>query len=244
MSESSEWNIVTGASRGLGLKICELLLRHDLAVIGIARTHSEEILELEAQNPAQFRFLSIDLGNTDQLESAWKQQIGHDSVIRGLVNNAATAYDDLVSNLDESLVQNMLRVNVVSAMLLSKLCIRNMLLHKTKGTLVHISSVSAHRGYKGLSMYAATKAALEGFSKGVAREWGSQGIRSNCVVPGFMETEMSSSLDTESRSKIYQRTSLRSPTDLSCVAETVRFLLSDESNSITGQEFIVDGGTL
>jgi 3-oxoacyl-[acyl-carrier protein] reductase len=93
-------------------------------------------------------------------------------------------------------------------------------------------------------MYAATKGALEAFSRNVAREWGVKGIRSNCVAPGFMETEMSRSLTATQRERIYKRTSMKIATDPSSVAETVRFLISDESSSITGQVILVDSGTI
>ena len=119
-----------------------------------------------------------------------------------------------------------------------------MILHKTKGSIVHISSISVHTGYKGLAMYASSKGALEAFSKDTAREWGVMGIRSNVVVPGFMATAMSSTLTEEQRDKIYARTSLKSATSIRSVAETVAFLLSDKAASITGQNIHVDNGTI
>lgn len=118
------------------------------------------------------------------------------------------------------------------------------MLHNTKGSIVHLSSISVHTGYKGLSMYASTKGALEAFSKNTAREWGEPGIRSNCLVAGFMETEMSSSLSDDQKNRIYQRTSLKKPVEKTSVAATIAFLLSDEANSITGQNIHVDNGTI
>jgi 3-oxoacyl-[acyl-carrier protein] reductase len=109
---------------------------------------------------------------------------------------------------------------------------------------VHISSISAHTGYKGLAMYAASKGALEAFSKGTAREWGTRGIRSNVVAPGFMETTISASLTDEQRQKIYKRTSLKKATDIASVASSVAFLLSDAAKSITGTVVHVDNGTI
>ncbi|MEG0450234.1 MAG: SDR family oxidoreductase, partial [Lysinibacillus sp.] len=158
--------------------------------------------------------------------------------------NSAMAYDDIVSNLNVQQVQTMFQVNVFAAMHLSKYAIRDMLLHKTQGSIVHISSISAHTGYKGLSMYAASKGAMEAFSKNTAREWGSKGIRSNCVVPGFMETAMSTTLTEDQKARIYQRTSLKKETDISSVASTVLFLLADQARSITGTVVHVDNGTI
>ena len=93
-------------------------------------------------------------------------------------------------------------------------------------------------------MYAATKGALESFSKTVAREFGSKKIRSNCVAPGFMETSMSKSLSDNQKDRIYKRTSLKEPTDMQSVSNTVKFLIDEGSSSITGQVIHVDNGTI
>ena len=93
-------------------------------------------------------------------------------------------------------------------------------------------------------MYASTKGALEAFSKNTAREWGERAIRSNCVVAGFMETAMSAGLTAEQRTRIYGRTSLRQSTSLKSVADSVVYLLSDASASVTGQNLFVDSGTI
>ena len=93
-------------------------------------------------------------------------------------------------------------------------------------------------------MYASSKGALEAFSKNTAREWGALGIRSNVVVPGFMDTAMSSTLAEEQKDRIYKRTSMKAATSVHSVAETVAFLLSDAACSITGQNIHVDNGTI
>ena len=122
--------------------------------------------------------------------------------------------------------------------------LRNFILNKTNGSIVHISSISVHTGYKGLSMYASTKGAIEAFSKNTAREWGEMGIRSNCIVAGFMETDMSSTLTDSQRTRIYNRTSLKQETDKESVSDTIKFLISKNSKSITGQNIFVDSGTI
>ena len=237
--------LITGISKGLGLKTSESLLRNGWTVYGISRSKTEELNELLLRYPDKLKWLQYDLGDVEKVrQRIFKDWIGLDTPIHGLVNNAAMAYDDIVTNLNLDSLDKMYRVNVFTPMMLTKFVIRQMLLHHTKGSIVHISSISVHTGYKGLSMYASTKGALEAFSKNTAREWGEVGVRSNCLVAGFMETEMSSTLSENQKNRIYQRTSMKKPVDVNSVAETIRFLLSDEAISITGQNIHVDNGTI
>ncbi len=237
--------LVTGCSRGVGLEICKVLLAQGNTVYGVARSHTDEFKALESEYAGKLFFKSIDLSDSEGArKSVFKEFISNDIVLDGYVNNAAVAYDDIVTNLNLDRLKAMYDVNVFTPMMITKYAIRNMLLHKTKGSIVHISSISVHTGYKGLAMYASSKGALEAFSKDTAREWGQLGIRSNVVVPGFMATAMSASLTEEQRSKIYARTSLKAATDVHSVAETVSFLLSDKACSITGQNIHVDNGTI
>jgi len=237
--------LITGISKGLGLKTSESLLRNGWTVYGISRSKTEELNELLLQYPDKLKWLQYDLGDAEKIRQIiFKDWIGLDTPIHGLVNNAAMAYDDIVTNLNLDSLEKMYKVNVFTPMMLTKFVIRQMLLHHTKGSIVHISSISVHTGYKGLSMYASTKGALEAFSKNTAREWGEVGVRSNCLVAGFMETEMSSSLSENQKERIYQRTSMKQPVDVNSVAETIRFLLSDDAKSITGQNIHVDNGTI
>ncbi len=237
--------LVTGCSRGVGLEICRVLLIEGHDVYGIARTHSEEFIQLEEKYGMHVHFKGIDLSDAANVrKDIFKDYIPNSIQLHGYVNNAAVAYDDIVTNLNLSKLEAMYRVNVFTPMMITKYALRNMLLHHTKGSIVHISSISAHTGYKGLAMYASSKGALEAFSKDTAREWGELGIRSNVVVPGFMETAMSSTLTQEQKDRIYKRTSLKSATDTHSVAETVAFLLSSKASSITGQNIHVDNGTI
>lgn len=237
--------IVTGCSRGVGLEICRVLLEAGNTVYGIARSFTNSFKELQDLYSSRLFFKSIDLSDSDDIRKVvFKDYVGNDVIIHGYVNNAAMAYDDIVTNLNLNRLRDMYAVNVFTPMMMTKYVIRNMILHHTKGCIVHISSISAHTGYKGLAMYASSKGALEAFSKDTAREWGERGIRSNVVVPGFMETAMSSSLTSEQKDRIYKRTSLKSATNVRSVAETVAFLLSDKACSITGQNIHVDNGTI
>lgn len=239
--------LVTGVSRGLGREIAQRLVRAGHHVYGISR-------KLEGwQWPGKdfgehytgsFNFRNYDLSDPFDINEKVFKEFIRDVRIDGLVNNAAIAHDDIATNFDVEAIDSSFTVNITTPMILSKYVIRNMLLHGTRGSIVHVSSICAHTGYKGLSLYAATKGAIEAYSRSIAREWGERGIRSNCVVPGFMETDMSASLSDEQRRRIYARTSLGEATDIGSVAETVLFLLSDKSKSITGQNIIVDNGTI
>ena len=237
--------LVTGCSRGLGIEICRVLLEQGHYVYGVARTHTAEFNELEVEFGDHLFFKSVDLSNSENVHnSVFKEFVNNRIQLHGLVNNAAIAYDDIVTNINLNKLKAMYNVNVFSPMVLTKYALRNMLLHHTKGSIVHLSSISVHTGYKGLAMYASSKGALEAFSKDTAREWGGLGIRSNIVVPGFMETAMSSTLSDEQKSRIYKRTSMKAATSVRSVAETVAFLISDGAKSISGVEVRVDNGTI
>lgn len=237
--------LVTGCSRGVGLEICRVLLEQGHTVYGVARSCPQEFKDLQTQYPERLQYKSVDLSDSEHVrENVFCDFVTNKVQLDGFVNNAALAYDDIVSNINLDRLKGMYEVNVFSPMVMTKYAIRNMLLHHTKGSIVHISSISVHTGYKGLAMYASSKGALEAFSKNTAREWGRLGIRSNVVVPGFMPTAMSATLTDEQRAKIYARTSLKDATSVRSVAETVAFLLSNRAVSITGQNIHVDSGTI
>lgn len=239
-----QWIIVTGDSGGLGSAITHKILKDGIyGVIGISRKENDVVASIKKEYK-NYVHINFDLLDTQQIKNLYKEKIKKIGTIYGLVNNSAMAYDDIVTNLSYDKLDGMYHVNVYSPMMLTKYAIRDMILHKTKGSIVHISSVSAHTGYKGLAMYASTKGAMEAFSLDTAREWGIRGIRSNVVSPGFMETTISAKLSEEQRKKIYQRTALKKATDVESVAETVYFLLSDNSKSITGTVIRVDNGTI
>jgi|TARA_B110000971_G_C19972676_1_gene483415 3-oxoacyl-[acyl-carrier protein] reductase len=221
--------LITGDSRGLGKSIKKELEKHNFNLIGISRNSND---------------INYDLSNPDKIKELYFDEIKPKGPIYGLINNAAIAYDDIITNANSSLIEEMFKVNVISPIMLTKYAIRDMLLNKTQGSIVHISSISVHTGYKGLSMYASSKGAIEAFSKNAAREWGKFGIRSNVVCPGFMDTAMSSKLNDKQRDKIFKRNSFGKEIEVEDVAKTVQFLMSPNSIGITGQVIHVDNGTL
>lgn len=221
--------LLTGDSKGLGENIKRKLLDSGYNVIGLSRSSTD---------------IKYDLSNVDGVKDLYLSIIKDRGPIHGYINNAAFAYDDIITNLNSDRLMEMYKVNVFSPMMLTKYVIRDMILNKTHGSIVHISSISVHTGYKGLAMYASTKGSLEAFSKNSSREWGRMGIRSNIVCPGFMDTDMSSSLNDDQRNKIFKRNSRQKELTTEEVSSAVKFLISDESSGITGQIIHVDNGTI
>jgi 3-oxoacyl-[acyl-carrier protein] reductase len=221
--------LLTGDSKGLGENIKSHLKDSGYNVIGLSRSSDD---------------IQYDLRNVDGIKDLYLNILKERGPIHGFINNAAFAYDDIITNLNSNKLIDMYNINVFSPMMITKYVLRDMILHKTKGSIVHVSSISVHTGYKGLAMYASTKGSLEAFSKNTSREWGRMGIRSNIVCPGFMDTNMSNSLNDDQREKIFKRNSKQKELTVNEVSSTINFLISNESSGITGQIIHVDNGTI
>ena len=236
--------LLTGDSRGVGLSTLKTLLSKGYRVIGISRTNNDDLDILKSEYGDMYHHINYDLSDTDGLFDLYKNTLKPFGKFDGFVNNAAIAYDDIITNINLEKLKKMYDVNVMTPMVLTKYMIRNSLLTKTNLSIIHISSISAHTGYKGLAMYASTKSAIEAFSKNTAREWGTNRVRSNVVCPGFMDTDMSSTLSDEQKSRIFNRNSRKKEITTTDVAHTIEFLLSEKSKGITGQIIHVDNGTI
>jgi 3-oxoacyl-[acyl-carrier protein] reductase len=159
----------------------------------------------------------------------------------GLVNNAAIGTDGLLATMPNSKIEQLTRLNVTAPIVLSKYVVRNML-SSGEGRIVNIASIVASTGFSGLSVYAATKAALIGFTKSLAREVGRLGITVNAVAPGFIETEMTASLAGDDRHRIAARAALKRLAAPEDVANAVLYLLDDKARNVTGAVITVDAG--
>ena len=158
-----------------------------------------------------------------------------------LINNAATGLDGLLATQHNTDIRKVIRLNLEAPILFTKYLTRRMIKYK-RGRVINISSIIAQTGYSGLSVYGATKAGLEGFTRSLSRELGKVGITVNCVEPGFMETNMTSSLQGKKLESIKRRSPLGLP-NTENVASTVLHLLEEKSQQITGAIFKVDGGS-
>ena len=234
--------IVTGASRGLGLAITRRLVAEGFRVIAVARRESDALLgEIDAAPPGALAFAPFDLGEIDAIPgfvAALKKRHG---APYGLVNNAGLGTEGLLANMHNSQIEEVLRINVTAPIILTKYVVRQMMAGDG-GRVVNISSIIASTGYNGLSAYGASKAALIGFTKSLAREVGRLGITVNAVAPGFIATEMTAALQDDDRARIMARAALRRLAEPADVANAVSYLLADNARNISGTVLTVDAG--
>lgn len=233
--------LVTGGTKGLGLAIVRRLAANDFRVVCLARNPTEEIRQLQDQTN-RVRFFSLDIGNLAKLQSELKSILKETGPIWGLVNNAAVGRDGVLATMHERDISQMIDINLTGTIILTKHVVRSMLLGGS-GSIVNISSIIASTGFSGLSAYAATKAAMIGFTKSLARELGRAKIRVNSVSPGYMATEMTQGIDQDKLATITRRSPLDRLVSSDEVAAMVHFLLSDDASAVTGTNMIVDAGS-
>lgn len=240
VSCNSMLTIVTGGSRGLGLAITRTLLASGKRVAVLSRSESPTLLELAQEYPGCLNHFRVDLSITNDF-SDLLMQIEKFGMIEGAVLNAALGSQSLFVLQTTSEITSLINTNFTSAILLSQ-AIAKRLVTRRAGSIVFISSAAARKAYKGLAVYGALKAALERFSVGLALELGRYNVRVNSVAPGFLPTEMSSTLDQEQRSTIARRSALQRLPSIDAVAWMVRSLLSEDSKDTSGAIIPVDCG--
>jgi 3-oxoacyl-[acyl-carrier protein] reductase len=232
--------VVTGASRGIGLGIATTLARSGYDVVAVAR-HLRPALETAMAQHANLRFLPIDLVDFASLPGQVRQLRNQIGQIYGLVNNAGVGTAGILSTMPDEQIAQVIQTNVIAPITLTKYVISSMMSARS-GRVVNITSVVASAGYSGLSAYSASKAAMIGFTRSLAREIGSLGITVNAVAPGFVATEMTHDLSEKQRQQIERRSALQRMTTVDDVASAVAFLMSDKAAAITGTVMTVDAG--
>jgi 3-oxoacyl-[acyl-carrier protein] reductase len=232
--------VVTGASRGIGLSIATTLARSGYDVVAVAR-HLRPALETAMAQHANLRFLPIDLVDFASLPGQVRQLRNQIGQIYGLVNNAGVGTAGILSTMPDEQIARVIQTNVIAPITLTKYVISSMMSARS-GRVVNITSVVASAGYSGLSAYSASKAAMIGFTRSLAREIGSLGITVNAVAPGFVATEMTHDLSAKQRQQIERRSALQRMTTVDDVASAVAFLMSDKAAAITGTVMTVDAG--
>jgi 3-oxoacyl-[acyl-carrier protein] reductase len=226
--------LVSGGSRGIGRETA-LYLSDSHEVTTFARGEVTEHLN-DPRAPKVRHVSGIDVRRAESIESL------DAGTYDCLVNNVGIAYDGLLATQSIESIEDVLRVNLLSVMSLTKWFLRGRLAVRRPGVIVNIGSIVAIRGYSGLAAYSASKAGLEGLTRSLARELGGKGFRVNCLLPGYVETELSKNLSEPQKQQIVRRTPLGRLATSADIAPVVEFLLSDRSRFITGQSIVVDGG--
>jgi 3-oxoacyl-[acyl-carrier protein] reductase len=237
--------IVTGGSRGIGLGIARKLTAAGYRVIVVARKQNSAFTtameEAELAHPGSLHFVPFDLAEIEGISDLVKTLRKDFGAIYGLVNNAGISFEGTLALMSTSHIEQLIRVNTLSPIMFTKSVVRSMMADGG-GRIVNLASIIASTGYSGLSVYAATKASMIGFSRSLAREVGRLGVTVNSVAPGFVETDMTESLKGEQRERVERRSALRRLAEVEDVANAVEFLLSDKAKNITGTVITVDAG--
>jgi 3-oxoacyl-[acyl-carrier protein] reductase len=237
--------VVTGGSRGIGLGIAERLALAGFRVVAVARSEGEALAAARCRvhqaGRGRLEFRAFDLAGIAEIP-AFVRELRHEfGPPYGLVNNAGIGTSGLLATMPDDAIARLVQINMVAAMTLTKYLLRSMMT-ACGGRIVNLSSVVSETGYTGLSVYAATKASMLGFTRSLAREVGPLGITVNAVSPGFVETEMTHGLTPPQRERIMRRSALRRMPEVVDVAAAVEFLFSDGARNITGTVTTVDAG--
>lgn len=199
------------------------------------------IEEVDRDHSGSLHFVPFDLAEIKDIPMLARTLRKTFGPIYGLVNNAAIAFDGALALMHNSRIEQLVRVNTLSPIVLTKYVVRSMMADGG-GRIVNVASIIGVTGYSGLAVYGATKASMIGFTRSLAREVGRMGVNVNAVAPGFIRTEMTQGLESEQLKQIARRSALRHLPDIDDVAHAVEFLLGDKARSVTGTVLTVDAG--
>ena len=235
--------LVTGASRGIGRSIAEMLGKAGATVIGTATSDkgADAITAYLSEAGIAGKGMVLNVADKESIESVVKAVTGEFGTVSVLVNNAGITRDNLLMRMKDDEWDDIITTNLTSVYRMSKACLRGMTKAK-KGRIISISSVVGASGNPGQTNYAAAKAGLVGFSKSLAREIGSRSITVNVVAPGFIDTDMTRELSEEQRNHLLQNIPLSRLGQPSEIAGAVLFLASSLGAYVTGETIHVNGG--
>ncbi len=232
--------LITGAAKGIGEASARCLAAAGFSIAVHYRSLTPFIESLgEIPGARAFQGDLASEENCQQLFNAVKESFGRLDV---LVNNAAMAIDQVLPLAKPKDFSLLLETNLKPVFILSKLASRQMIKQRSGGSLINITSVVGHTGNAGQGMYAASKAAITGFTKSISQELAAYGIRCNCVAPGFIATAMTDTLSPTVREAILKKIPLGRLGSPEEVAAAVAFLASPAASYITGSTLHVNGG--
>jgi 3-oxoacyl-[acyl-carrier protein] reductase len=227
--------LVRGASKGIGRAIAQELASAGATVVVGYRNGKEEAEALAAEVGG--RAVQADVSNAEEAV----RLVAEAGDLDVLVNNAGLTRDGLIARMPDDDWRIVIETNLSSVFYTCRAVSRPMM-KKRAGAIVNISSVVGLHGNPGQTNYSASKAGIIGFTKALARELGSRGVRANVVAPGYVRTQLTEVLPEELQGAMLANTPLGRLGDPEDVAGAVRFLCSDEASFITGEVLLVDGG--
>ncbi|MBA2656485.1 MAG: 3-oxoacyl-ACP reductase FabG [Tatlockia sp.] len=235
--------LVTGASRGIGKAIALNFAKKGAYVIGSATTAegAEAISKLFNDEGVEGEGVVLNITSREDIENLMTSLSDQNKVPSILVNNAGITCDNLLLRMDDEEWYKVIETNLNAIFRLSKACIKPMFRARW-GRIISVGSVVGSSGNSGQTNYTAAKAGIIGFSKSLAQEIASRGITVNVVAPGFIDTDMTSSLPDMVKEEMLKRIPMRRLGSVEDIAETVAFLASDSANYITGETIHVNGG--
>lgn len=236
--------VVTGASGGIGRQIAFTLSQNGFRVAAVYhdnRKSAENLLEQIRSANGSAQIYRCDLANSREVSRLQEKVIEDFSGVDVLINNAGIASQKLITDVSDDEFDRMMDVNFKSVFLMTKAFLPHFI-HKKQGKIINISSIWGLTGASCEVVYSASKAAVIGFSKALAKEVGPSGIQVNCVAPGVIETPMLDHLSDTDKQELAEETPLQrlgSPID---VANTVLFLAGNAGEFFTGQILSPNGG--
>ena len=234
--------LITGATGGIGISITNKLISLESTLV-FTSSNEDKINQLKQTYGDQHYYYKIDLSNMDTLGEELEQISSEHKDIEILINNAGVTEDSLLLRMNWNQWKKVIDTNLNSNFLIIKTFLPSMIKNR-KGKIIGISSVVANSGNPGQSNYAASKAGMIGMYKSIALEVAQRNINVNIISPGFIKTAMTDKLTEDQQNKIMNIIPVKKYGNPEDVANLVNFLISDESNYITGHTFHVNGGML
>jgi 3-oxoacyl-[acyl-carrier protein] reductase len=233
--------IITGGSRGLGAAFVQACLDDGDQVATCSRSATDLTDGWQKEHGDRFLFRAFDMRDFEASDAFVHDTIEQFGGVDVLVNNAGLSREGMLGLFSDDTVDEVVDINLKATIHITRVVTRRMLVQKS-GRIINISSIIGLNGYRGMSVYGATKAALDGFTRALARELGSRGITVNSIAPGYLRTEMTHSIQGEHLGQIERRTPLGRLGEPEDVVGALRFLASPEASFITGHVLVIDGG--
>lgn len=237
--------LITGASRGIGKAILEKFASEGASGIFICARNPELLgkikEECESRYATRIYPLICDVASQDSINDMFNAIHQSGVVLDVLVNNAGVMQDAALMMASRELYDNNFSVNVAGTIFVTQKALRHFI-RKRKGSIINLASIVGIYGVAGQSIYAASKAAIVGFTKSLSKELAGLHIKVNAIAPGFIDTDMTASFNQEQKEKIISAIGFKKPGSPEDVANTALFLASDLSDFTTGQVIGVDGG--